>query len=112
VSNFFAGRRGDRLLVADTATGVAGFLLALEQGDQGVIDLVALDPRLRGSGALGGLVASWVAAAPGLARLAVGTQLSNVRSMRAYGRMGFRVSKTTYVLHCHGQVADLCRGRA
>lgn len=99
--NFFDGRRGQRLLVAETEEGVSGFLLALERGTEGVIDLVALDPVLRGSGALAGLVSAWIERAPALARLVVGTQVSNVRSLRAYNRLGFRVCAAAYVLHYH-----------
>lgn len=101
VGNFFDGGRGGRLLVAEGAGGVGGLLLTLEQGAVGVIDLVALDPDLRGTKALAGLVAAWLDAAPGLTRLIVGTQVSNVRSLRAYARLGFRVCGASYVLHYH-----------
>lgn len=100
--NFFDGLRGERLLVAETGDGVAGFLLALEKGSEGVIDLVAMDPVLRGTGALDGLMRAWIERAPALTRLVVGTQISNVTSLRAYGRMGFRVCGASYVLHYHG----------
>lgn len=99
--NFFEGRRGQRLLVVDGEAGVGGFLLTLEKGPEGVIDLVALDPALRGTGALAGLIDAWVAAAPALEHLRVGTQISNVSSLRAYGRLGFRIYGTAYVLHYH-----------
>lgn len=99
--NFFEGRRGQRLLVVETDGSVGGFLLALEKDTEGIIDLVALDPALRGTGALEGLLRGWVERAPALARLSVGTQVSNVSSLRAYGRLGFRVCAAAYVLHYH-----------
>lgn len=99
--NFFDGRRGERLLVVETDHGVSGFLLVLEKGIEGIIDLVALDPELRGTGALDGLLRGWLERAPALTRLIVGTQVSNVSSLRAYGRLGFRVCGAAYVLHYH-----------
>lgn len=97
--NYFDGRRGDRLLVIEAAGQIRGFLQVLERGAQGIIDLVALDPVVRGTGALAGLVHAWINRAPALERIVVGTQISNTRSLRAYGRLGFRVCGTTYVLH-------------
>jgi RimJ/RimL family protein N-acetyltransferase len=99
--NFFEGRRGDRLLVVDTGGTIGGFLLTVERGDQGVIDLVALEPSVRGTGAFGALVGEWVKQAAGLKRLVVGTQISNLRSIRAYARAGFSVCGASYVLHYH-----------
>lgn len=100
-SNFFDGRRGDRLLVVEAGGQVGGFLLTLEQGAEGIIDLVALDPVLRGTGALEGLLAGWRDRAPALTHFVVGTQISNVASLRAYARVGFRACAAAYVLHYH-----------
>jgi hypothetical protein len=101
VGNFFAAQRGDRMLVVDGAAGVQGFLLVLERDALGVIDLVALEPAIRGSSATAALVESWRTGSPGLERLLVGTQISNVRSLRAYAKLGFRVCAASHVLHRH-----------
>jgi ribosomal protein S18 acetylase RimI-like enzyme len=101
VGNFFEGRRGDRLFVAESDRGVAGFLLVLERDGEGVIDLIALDPILRGTGAAGALILAWVECAPALTRVVVGTQVSNVQSLRAYDKLGFRVCGASYALHHH-----------
>lgn len=101
VGNFFEGRRGERLLLVETDAGVRGFLLVLEQEALGVIDLVALEPDARGSGATAALVESWRAGSPQLERFLVGTQISNVRSLRAYAKLGFRVCAAVHVLHKH-----------
>lgn len=105
--NYFEGQRGERLLIAERDGVVGGFLLVLERGDVGTIDLIALDPWLRGSGAFPGLVRAWLDRAPGIARVVVGTQISNVRSLKAYGRMGFRVCGAAYMLHYHGDARGL-----
>ena len=100
--NYFDGKRGEGLLVAERDGTVGGFLQVLERGDAGTIDLVALDPALRGSGAFAALIRTWLVRRPAIARVVVGTQISNVRSLRAYGRVGFRVCAASYILHCHG----------
>lgn len=100
--NYFEGRRGDGLLVAECNGVVGGFLLVLERDDVGVIDLIALDPVLRGSGVVGSLMDYWLRTSPEIQRVVVGTQIANQRSLRAYGKVGFRVCDAAYVLHCHG----------
>jgi ribosomal protein S18 acetylase RimI-like enzyme len=99
--NFFEGRRGQRLLIAERSGSVGGFLQVLESHDAGIIDLIALDPLLRGCGAFDGLIRTWLVHSRAIARVIVGTQVSNVRSLRSYGRIGFRVLATAFVLHHH-----------
>lgn len=99
VGNFFAGLRGQRLVVAESDAGVSGFLLVLESGGRGVIDLIAVDPPLRGTGVTAGLIGAWLERSSKVARVLVGTQISNLRSLKAYGRLGFRVCGASYVLH-------------
>jgi ribosomal protein S18 acetylase RimI-like enzyme len=99
--NFFDGTRGQRLLVAERYGAVGGFLQVLEADEVGTIDLIALDSDLRGSGAFDGLIRTWLEQSPAIGRVVVGTQVSNVRSLRSYERVGFRVRATTFVLHYH-----------
>jgi ribosomal protein S18 acetylase RimI-like enzyme len=101
VGNFFEGKRGEGLYVVDAASAVAGFLLVIERGTEGIIDLVAVGPAARGSGALRALLTAWCVARPKLERIVVGTQISNTRSLRAYEKLGFRVCGASYVLHRH-----------
>jgi dTDP-4-amino-4,6-dideoxy-D-galactose acyltransferase len=102
VANFFRGRRGDRLIVADSASGVAGFLLALEEQDGTmVIDLVAVDEEQRGRGIAADMTRLAQGCFPGLSRMRVGTQLANTAALRAYQKLGFTVSSAAYVFHQH-----------
>ena len=105
--NFFDGRRGDQLWVAEHDGAVSGFLQVLDRGERGTIDLVAVDPVLRGTGAAGAMIQAWVRTTPAITRVLVGTQLSNTRSLRAYGRLGFRVCETMHVWHLHAQAANI-----
>ena len=102
VANFFRGRRGDRLIVADSASGVAGFLLALEERHGTiVIDLVAVDDQQRGRGIAADMTRFAQGCFPGLSRMRVGTQLANAAALRAYQKLGFTVSGAAYVFHQH-----------
>lgn len=108
VRNFFKGLRGNRLLVAELDGEVAGFLQVLEREGLGTIDLIAVLPVLQGTGAAGDLIKQWLRESSAITNVRVGTQISNVRSLRAYGRLGFRARESAYVLHFHGD-ADAFR---
>ena len=99
--NFFTGKRGDGMYVVEMDATVAGFLLVIEKGALGVIDLIAIEPRVRGSGAVQALLTAWCSRSAKLERILVGTQISNTRSLRAYEKLGFRVCGASHVLHCH-----------
>jgi ribosomal protein S18 acetylase RimI-like enzyme len=105
VDNFFESKRGDGLFVVDDGQ-IAGFLLVLERGTLGVIDLIAVAPRIRGSGAVAALISAWLDKSPAIDRIVVGTQIANVRSLRAYSKLGFRVCGATHVLHRHSGNCD------
>jgi len=97
---YFAGERGERLLVARRDGRAVGFLgvLAPEAGVR-VIDIVAVDTAERGSGTGGSLVDALLGSFEG--RVDVGTQIANIGALRFYERLGFRVTDTRYVLHLH-----------
>lgn len=102
VRNFFAGARGDWLVVARAEDRPTGFLLLLDRPDNLVIDLVAVDPDHQSAG-IGRAMIAFSAEHCGTApNLLVGTQAANVGSIRFYESLGFRVVRTEYVLHRHG----------
>jgi ribosomal protein S18 acetylase RimI-like enzyme len=101
--NFFHGRRGDAMFVADHEGAVAGFVLAFAPIGAApvVIDLIAIRPDARRLG-LGMKCIQHLAAYFGSAqRVRVGTQAANVGSLRFYARLGFEPIATHYVLHFH-----------
>ncbi|MHC1791852.1 GNAT family N-acetyltransferase [Solidesulfovibrio sp.] len=100
-ANFFAGQRGDGLLVAEADGQVAGFLLYLCRQGMMVIDLVAVDAPWRAMG-LGTSLVAEAFAASGQAGLVVGTQAANLPALRLYQSLGFRLAGVKYVLHHHG----------
>jgi GNAT superfamily N-acetyltransferase len=104
--NFFRGGRGEHMVVAEHGGEIAGFLQLLSGADgTRTIDLVAVAADRRGQG-LGAAMIGFAARECGPpTRLRVGTQAANVPSLRLYARLGFEVTDTQYVFHCHGPVA-------
>jgi GNAT superfamily N-acetyltransferase len=103
--NFFSGKRGEWMVIAEEGDQVAGFVQVLRgSGDSLVIDLVAVRLGSRGKGlgrAMIGFAAQTCLGRP--VGMVVGTQISNVRSLRLYESLAFRVSDAHYVLHLHRQ---------
>lgn len=102
VRNYFAGLRGDQMIVSLVGKEVAGFLLILYQSSARlVIDLIAVDERFRGRGLAKDMIAFAEHAYPSFSQLVVGTQVSNIPSLRLYEKMGFQICATQYVFHYH-----------
>lgn len=101
--NYFNGRRGDFMVVAERAGEIAGFLQLLKvPPDVLVIDLIAVAQKHRGQGLAKQMIRFAAAHCGNPARLRVGTQAANVTSLRLYGKLGFGIVSTSYVLHFHG----------
>lgn len=106
-ANYFDGKRGDGMIVAERDDRVVGFLQLLwSSPDRLVIDLIGVEPASQGRG-IGREMILYAARhgtgngrAP--SRIAVGTQAANVPSVRLYESMGLRLTAAQYVLHHHG----------
>jgi GNAT superfamily N-acetyltransferase len=101
--NFFAGGRGEWMVVAGLPSKPEGFLQLLRgPGDDLVIDLIATSASVRGKGLARGMIAFAARECLGRpGRLRVGTQIANVPSLALYELLGFRVASASYVLHLH-----------
>lgn len=101
--NYFCGRRGDWLVVAEDAGGIGGFLQILSAYDEGiVIDLIAVSSRCRQQGIARSMIAYAYQNCLGRrSNMIVGTQLSNIASIQLYYKMGFRFHRAAYYLHKH-----------
>jgi ribosomal protein S18 acetylase RimI-like enzyme len=100
--NCVAGARGNEVLVALHEGKTAGFLAVLISGENAVIDLIGVDPRMQGKGIGSALVQTFVSRWREKAKsLRVGTQISNAASLRLYQRCGFFYEDAQYVLHAH-----------
>jgi dTDP-4-amino-4,6-dideoxy-D-galactose acyltransferase len=102
---FFAGRRGEWMVVGEGARGVHGFTQLLRAADDTlVIDLLAVKADGRNQGFARAMIAYAATACLGRpALLKVGTQIANVNSLSLYTSLGFRVCGASYVLHLHAE---------
>ncbi len=105
VGNFFKGRRGDLMIVAQTQGRIGGFLLALNAGSKWIIDLIAVDPTMsrRGLGRqMIEYLARWMSEQASGHTIAAGTQAANLGAIGLYESLGFRLVSSSFVLHHHG----------
>jgi ribosomal protein S18 acetylase RimI-like enzyme len=106
-ANWFNGKRGDGMVVAEDAGAVVGFL-QLRWGPERrlVIDLIAVHPEHERRGHARTMVGFAALKGTGAGQLPrgmmVGTQAANVGSIRLYESLGFRLRESKFVLHRHG----------
>jgi ribosomal protein S18 acetylase RimI-like enzyme len=109
-TNYFAGQRGDGMVIAEHEGRVAGFLQLLWAGDRLVIDLIGVAPQLQGRGFGRGMIRYAACFGTGDGRIPagmlVGTQAANIPSVRLYESLGFRMVSAQHVLHHHGSIAE------
>ena len=103
VRNYFKGRRGQAMVVAEMGGVLAGFLLLLcdEKQRTLTIDLIASAPEHRRKGIAGAMVRFAESNLHGYERIIVGTQVANMPSIQLYDNLGFRVISASYVFHYH-----------
>lgn len=102
VKSYFAGNRGNNMVVALADEIVVGFLLLLYGKDGAlVIDLIAVDEEHRRKGVAEGMIAYAESQCHGFTRISVGTQLANTPSMRLYEELGFKIAGAQYTFHYH-----------
>jgi ribosomal protein S18 acetylase RimI-like enzyme len=101
--NFFAGKRGDWMVVACVGGRPVGFLqlLRLPSGEL-LIDLIGVSAGERGRGFARAMIAFARRNCGCSGEVVVGTAIANARSIRLYEKMGFRLRAAQYVFHHHG----------
>jgi dTDP-4-amino-4,6-dideoxy-D-galactose acyltransferase len=108
INNYVKKQRGMGLYVALVDGVPAGFLAVIDaqHGTERriIVDLIGVDKAVQGQGVGTALMAYFVQTFQSECdSLRVGTQVSNVPSIRLYERMGFRFVESTYVMHAHTQ---------
>lgn len=102
-SNYFSGKRGDALLVAEDNGCVVGFnQILLRDNNSAIIDLIAVESNHSKKGLGTELIEAINVFFPKVNKIIVGTQIANISAMRFYENCGFRVASAQYVLHYHG----------
>lgn len=99
--NFFSGKRGDQLIVAEINDTIVGFNLLILKDDSVVIDLITVDSNYERKGIATDLINYAESINSGKAKIVVGTQAANIAALRLYEKCGFKVCNTKYVLHYH-----------
>lgn len=100
--NYFKGARGDRMIVASAGNKLAGFLQILYRNDRTLtIDLIATDAKERRKGIASDMIAFAVTELTGFSKLRVGTQISNIPSLRLYEKLNFQICASDYIFHFH-----------
>lgn len=105
-ANFFRGKRGDWMIVPTFEGKAVGFSQLLSKDDTVIIDLIAVDPAHQGKGLATAMIKFAADNCGNWQRMLVGTQVSNIPSIRTYEKLGFRICGSSYVFHYHGPVKD------
>ena len=99
--NFFSGKRGDSMIVATTNNRPVAFLLLLLERQNTVIDLIAVSKEHRKKGLSNQMIGFAMQKFSANDRWIVGTQSTNIPSVRLYESLGFQTIRSQYVLHKH-----------
>ena len=101
--NFFLGRRGKWMVIAESNSEIVGFLQLTNKDDSTlVIDLIAVDKKFRGKGYAKKMIYyAYKNCLNKTDKVEVGTQISNILSLDLYARLGFKITSSYYVLHLH-----------
>lgn len=101
-ANYFRGKRGDQMVVGVFDGRIVGFLQLLRTPEQTlIIDLIAVDKRFRGRGLAKKMCRYAETNTEGMALYRVGTQVTNLSSIRLYQRLGFSFTGASYTFHFH-----------
>jgi ribosomal protein S18 acetylase RimI-like enzyme len=102
VKNYFAGNRGDSMIVSIQDGALVGFLLLIFQSNDLIIDLVCVKSNQRRSGIASKMI-NFVKDKFKYTTLKVGTQVCNIPSLRTYEKLGFKIFNTNYIFHYHNK---------
>ncbi|MDH3974309.1 MAG: GNAT family N-acetyltransferase [Deltaproteobacteria bacterium] len=100
VENYYKGERGDHMVVALSGGQIVGFAQLIKKKSLLIIDLIAVDSSYRGKGIASSMIA-FAESQINCTETLVGTQVSNIPSMRLYESLGFKTDSSDYVFHFH-----------
>ena len=99
--NFFSGKRGDAMIVAPAKNRPVAFLLLFLAKKHSVIDLIAVCKKHRKKGLSKQMFGYALQNLSDRNRWIVGTQSTNIPSVKLYESLGFQTIGSQYVLHRH-----------
>lgn len=101
VKNYFIGKRGDNMLVAELDREIVGFVQLFERTNHFIIDLIAVHPDHYKKGIGRILVNSCTNYYGKFSYGLVGTQIANTPSLNLYEKCGYQFNGASYVFHYH-----------
>lgn len=99
--NYFLGKRGDAMVIAEDQERPCGFLQLLFKNQVIIIDLVAVDEKRRKKNIARNMITFAQNQLKGFECIHAGTQVANIPSLRLYESLGFRIAEAFYVFHYH-----------
>ena len=101
--NYFSGKRGKWMIVAEDDSNIVGFLQLLYKDKKTIIiDLIAVSEEYRGRGFAKSMISFALSnCLDDIVQIEVGTQLTNISSLKFYTNLGFFITSSSYVLHFH-----------
>jgi predicted GNAT family acetyltransferase len=108
--NYFAGTRGNKMIVAIKNNQVIGFLQLIEKDDKGiVIDLIAVKSELSGQGIAKEMISymsDYYESSSMNNHITVGTQAVNKASVCLYLSLGLKFFGETSIFHLHDKILN------
>lgn len=101
ISNYFSGKRGDHLIVAENKKkNICGFLLIISNKKTMKIDLIATSNRFQRKGIATGMISFALKQKFNYTGLIdVGTQKTNLKSINFYKKLGFKKKIVYSIFH-------------
>ena len=100
VENFFSGKRGDYMVIALSNDKPIAFLQLIKKKKNLIIDLIAVSSNYRGEN-IGSSMINFACKNIECEKIIVGTQISNLPSIKLYQNLGFNPISSDYVFHYH-----------
>ncbi|MFL3005283.1 MAG: GNAT family N-acetyltransferase [Candidatus Neomarinimicrobiota bacterium] len=100
VENFFLGKRGDYMVIALSNDRPIAFLQLIKKEKILIIDLIAVSSNYRG-GNIGSSMINFACKNIECEKIIVGTQITNLPSIKLYQNLGFKPFSSDYVFHYH-----------
>ncbi len=100
VENYFMGERGDHMVIALHKDKPIAFLQLIQKENNLIIDLIAVSYNHRGN-KIGTAMIYFASKNLQCEKITVGTQISNMPSIKLYQNLGFKQVSSDYVFHYH-----------
>ena len=100
INSYFKGKRGDYLIVSEYKKNIRGFLLLFAKNKKFTIDLIATSKKFQRKGIATSMIHFAIHNIfNGEAEVNVGTQMSNIKSIRFYKKLGLKIISIKAIYH-------------